>query len=122
MSYRRLPIYTNTPKPYSPYHYDYQISKKNDENKVLGGYIDESIRSTMRTESHYTPLKLASSQITINTILNNELSVRDKETTIKILNIENIILLMTTKANEFKIDIHTIESHPMLLRTEETIN
>lgn len=66
MSYRRLPIYTNTPKPYSPYHYDYQISKKNDENKVLGGYIDESIRSTMRTESHYTPLKLASSSIITN--------------------------------------------------------
>ena len=66
MSYRRLPIYTNTPMPYSPYHYDYQISKKNDENKVLGGYIDESIRSTMRTESHYTPLKLASSSIITN--------------------------------------------------------
>ena len=66
MSYRRLPIYTNTPMPYSPYHYDYQISKKNDENKILGEYIDESIRSTMRTESHYTPLKLASSSIITN--------------------------------------------------------
>ena len=66
MSNRRLPIYTNTPRPYMPYHYDYEISKKNDENKVLGGYIDESIRSTMRTESHYTPLKLASSSIISN--------------------------------------------------------
>ena len=25
-------------KPYSPYHYDLEISKKNEENKIIGGY------------------------------------------------------------------------------------
>lgn len=53
-------------KPYSPYHYDLEISKKNEENKIIGGYIDNNVKSVMKTESHFTPLKSASASIISN--------------------------------------------------------
>lgn len=65
MSSRFNPI-LEIKKPYSPYHYDLEISKKNEKNKIIGGYIDNNVRSVMKTESHFTPLKSASASIMSN--------------------------------------------------------